>query len=59
MFRGASYSESKYIFFLLKAFNLCERKSVVKKVTMVKTRVDGKVAIVAVMVKSRVWRMRR
>ena len=25
---------------LLKAFNLCERKSVVKRVTIVKTRVD-------------------
>ena len=25
---------------LLKAFNLCERKSVVKRITIVKTRVD-------------------
>ena len=36
MFRGASMC----IFNLVKAFNLCERKSMVKRVTIVKTRVD-------------------
>ena len=35
MFRGASDSDSKCIFNLLKAFNLCDRKSVVKRVTRV------------------------
>ena len=40
MFRGESDSADKCIFNLLKAFNLCERKSVVKRVTIVKTRVD-------------------
>ena len=40
MFRGASDSAGKCIFNLLKAFNLCERKSVVKRVTIAKTRVD-------------------
>ena len=43
------------IFNLLKAFNLCERNSVVKRVTIIKTRVnEGKVAMVAAVVKSRV-----
>ena len=44
MFRGASDSTSKCILHLLKAllkaFNLCERKSMVKKVAIVKTRED-------------------
>ena len=40
MFRGAGDSAGKCIFNLLKAFNLCERKSVVKKITIVTTRVD-------------------
>ena len=39
MFRGASDSASKCIFNLLKAFNLRERKFVVKSVTIIKTRV--------------------
>ena len=36
MFRGASDSAGKCIFNLLKAFNLHERKSVVKRVTIIK-----------------------
>ena len=39
MFRGASDSASKCIFNLLKAFNLRETKSLVKRVTIIKTRV--------------------
>ena len=39
MFRGASDSSIKCIFNLLKAFNLRERKSVVKRVTIIMTRV--------------------
>ena len=40
MFRGANDSAGKCILNLLKAFNLCERKSVVKRIAIVKTRVD-------------------
>ena len=40
MFRGAGDSAGKCILNLLKAFNLCERKSVIKRITIVKTRVD-------------------
>ena len=40
MFRGATDSAGKSILNLLKAFNLCDRKSMVKRVTIVKTRVD-------------------
>ena len=40
IFRGASDSAGNCIFNLLKAFNLFGRKSVVNKVTTVKTRVD-------------------
>ena len=40
MVRIASDSAGKCILNLLKAFNLYERKSVVKKVTIVKARVD-------------------
>ena len=40
MFRGASDSERKYVLNLLKAFNLCERKFVVKKITIIQTRVN-------------------
>ena len=39
MFRGASGSASKCIFNLLKAFNLRGRQSVVKRVTIIKSRV--------------------
>ena len=39
MFKGASDSASKCIFNLLKAFNLREKKSVVRSVTIIKTRV--------------------
>ena len=39
-FGGASDSAGNCIFNLLKAFNLFERKSVVKRVTIVMTRVD-------------------
>ena len=39
-FRGASDSAGKCIFNLLKAFHLHERKSVVKIVTIIKTRVN-------------------
>ena len=54
MFRGASYSAGKCILNLLKAFNLCERKSQVKRVTIVKVRVYEELAIVAAVVKLRV-----
>ena len=37
---GASDSSGNCIFILLTAFNLCERKSMGKRVTVVKTRVD-------------------
>ena len=40
MFRAASDSAGKCILNLLKAFNLCETKFVVKSITIVKTRVD-------------------
>ena len=40
MFRGVSDCTGKCIFNLLKAFNLCERKSMLRKVTIVKTKVD-------------------
>ena len=40
MFRGAGDSAGKCVFNLLKAFNLCERKSVVKRITIVKTTVN-------------------
>ena len=40
MFRGAGESAGMCIFHLLKAFNLRERKSVVKRVRIVKTRVN-------------------
>ena len=40
MFSGAGDSAGKCVFNLLKAFNLCERKSVVKRITIVKTRVN-------------------
>ena len=40
MFRGEGDSTGKCILILLKAFNLCERKFVVKRVTIVKMRVD-------------------
>ena len=39
-FRGAGDSEGKCILNFLKSFNLCESKSVVKRVTIVKTRVN-------------------
>ena len=39
-FRDASDSAGKCILNLLKAFNLFERKSVVKRVTIVKMRID-------------------
>ena len=52
MFRYASDSVGKCIFYLLKALNLCERKSVVKRVTIVKTRKWARaVAIVAAVIK--------
>ena len=40
IFRDASDSAGNCIFNLLKAFNLFERKFVVKRVTIVKTRID-------------------
>ena len=40
MFRGASDSAGRCIFNLLKAFNLCERKFVVKRVTIIKKRMN-------------------
>ena len=40
MFRGAADSAGNRIFNLLKAFNLFEKKSVVKRITIVKKRVD-------------------
>ena len=40
MFKGVSDDASKCIFNLLKAFNLRERKSVVKRVAVIKTRVN-------------------
>ena len=40
MFRGVSDSAGTCICNLLKAFNLHERKSLVKIITIVKTRVD-------------------
>ena len=40
MFRGASGRAGKCIFNLLKAFNLRETKSVVKRVTIIKTIVN-------------------
>ena len=40
MFRGAGDCAGKCILNLLKAFNLYERKSVIKRITIVKTRVD-------------------
>ena len=39
MFRGAGDSAGKRILNLLKAFNLYESKSMVKRITIVKTRV--------------------
>ena len=40
MFRGVSDGAGKCILNLLKAFNLCERKSMVKRVTIVERRED-------------------
>ena len=40
IFRGASTSAGNCILNLLKAFNLFEKKTVAKRVTIVKTRVD-------------------
>ena len=40
MFGGASHSAGKCNFNLLNAFNLRERKSVVKRITIMKTRVN-------------------
>ena len=40
MFMGAGCSAGKCILNLLKAFNLNERKSMVKRVTIIKTRVN-------------------
>ena len=40
MFRGASDSAGKCIFNLLKAYNLLERKSVVERITAIKTTVN-------------------
>ena len=40
MFRCASDSVGKCILNLMKALNLCQRKCVVKRVAVVKTRVD-------------------
>ena len=40
MFRGTSDSAVKCIFNLLKVFNLREWKSVVKRATIIKTRVN-------------------
>ena len=40
MLRGASDSAGKCVFNLSKVFNLRERKSVVKRVTIIKTRVN-------------------
>ena len=40
MIKGASDSTGKCIFNLLKAFNLCESKFVVKLVTIIKMRVN-------------------
>ena len=40
MFKGAGDCAGKCILNLLKSFNLCEYKSVVKRITIVKTRVD-------------------
>ena len=56
MFAGVSDSAGKYIFNLLKAYDLCERKSVIKRVTIERTR---EVVMMAAVVKSRVSRMRR
>ena len=39
MFSDAGDSAGKYIFNLLKAFNLRERTSVLKRITIIKTRV--------------------
>ena len=54
MFRGAGDRAGKCILNLLKAFNLRERKSVVKRFTIIKMRVNKGVAIVVAVVKSRV-----
>ena len=40
IFKGAGDSAGKCILNLLKAFNLCERKSMVKRVTVIKTIVN-------------------
>ena len=40
MFRGAGDSASNGILNLLKALNLCKRKSLVKRITVIKTRVN-------------------
>ena len=64
MFRGSSDSASKCIFNLLKAFNLRERNSVIKRVTIIKTRVYegsgdssgcGKVKSVTNTTRARLW----
>ena len=47
MFSGASDSAGKCILNLLKAFNFRERKSVIKIITIVKTREEAIVAEVA------------
>ena len=54
MFRGARDSAGKCIFNLLKSFNLCKRKSVVKRVTIVKMRVEKGSGSGSSVVKSRV-----
>ena len=51
---GRNESAGKYVLNLLKAFNLSEGKSVVERVTIIKTRVNKEVAIVAEVLKSRV-----
>ena len=42
MFSGVGDSAGKCIFNLLQAFNLRERKSVLKRITIIKTRVNEK-----------------
>ena len=54
MYRGAGNSAGKCILNMLKAFNLCERKSVVKRITIARREWTMEVAIVAAVVKSRV-----
>ena len=59
MFMSASNSACKFILNMLKAFNLSDGWTVVKRVTVIEALMDKAVAILVAVMEPRVCRMRR